>query len=161
MDARLPEGNFDRDTCTLARGGPHINPVVQCLSQSPNDRQTQSKAAALCRPDALIVLIEYMRQLISCNANATVPHFDTDLVARASATQQQFSVIGVSHRIRKQIADHLLEHALVAVNHDSTPYDTQFQAFFLDRPQKIACHRVEYFVDCKIALLGTQASRFE
>ena len=135
--------------------------MVQYLSQSPNDRQTQSNAAALCGPGGLIVLIEYMRQLISCDANAAVPHFDTNLVASASATQQEFSVIGVSDRIRQQITDHLLEHALVAVNHESTPYDTQFQVSFLDQPQKIVCYRVEYFVDRKIALRGTQASRFE
>jgi hypothetical protein len=47
--------------------------VVQDFPQSPDDRQTQSKAAAL---SIAIIFFKYVRQLITGDANASIPNFD-------------------------------------------------------------------------------------
>src|SRR5215831_4236143 len=111
--------NFNGEARAFARRRAHINLMVQDFSQSPDDRKTQAEAAtrhALC---PLIVLLEDVRQLIVGNADAAIPDFDANLVAGASAAQQYLAAIGVSNRIRQQISDHLLQHAPVALDHES------------------------------------------
>src|SRR5215831_15403140 len=98
-----------------------------------------------------MVFFKYVRQTAFRDADATIPNLDTDLVAGASATQQYPSPIGVPNRIRQQIAQHLLQHALVATDDEIGLHDVPLQALLLDRAEKIRCDRIEDVVDGKVA----------
>src|SRR5215831_9709120 len=91
-------GNLNGKARALARRGTDIDSVVQDFSQSLDDCQTQSKAAAL---SVTIIFFKYVGQLISGDANTSVPDFDPNIVAGASTTQQDFPSICVADCIRQ------------------------------------------------------------
>src|SRR6476660_7841633 len=105
---------------------------------------------------ALIVLLKYVRQLILRDTDAAVPHLDPNLVTRASAAQQNFPLIRISHRVRQQIAQHCLEHSLVAMDHELRTNQAPPQPLVSNGIEEIGCQGIKCFIDREIALRRTE-----
>ena len=117
--------------------------MIQDFSEPLDDRKAQPKAAPLRAVGALIVLIEYVRQLVFGDTDAAVPDLDANLVAGSPASKQDSSPVSVSDRIRQQIADHLREHAPVAADDELGTDDAQPESFFLHRRGEVPSERFE------------------
>src|SRR5258708_37570653 len=89
---------------------------TQTFREPLHDRKAKHKPAALRAVSALIVLMEYVREFVCSDTDATVPDFDANVVAASPASEQNSSLVSVSDRIRQQIADHLREHLPVAAD---------------------------------------------
>ena len=83
------------------------------------------------------------------DADATVPDFNANIVAGSPASQQNSSPVGVSDRIRQQVADHLREHVPVAADDEPGTDDAQPQPSFLHRRGEVSSERLEDFARAK------------
>ena len=84
------------------------------------------RSRAGCRADGT-------RSKIACeflfgNADPGVPDLDAQLVAAPPAAEQDLALIGVFHRVREQVADHLLEQARIAAHAEAARDDAPAEA---------------------------------
>jgi hypothetical protein len=104
--------------------------VAQQVREALHDSETETEAlAALARRIVeLMKFLEDRLELLFGNADPGVPDLDPQLVAAPSAAEQNLARIGILHRVRQQVADHLLEQAGIAVDaeaaRDHTPAET-------------------------------------
>src|SRR5260370_16601863 len=94
--------------------------------------------------------MEYVRELVFGDTDATVPDFNANIVAGSLASKQNSSPVSVSDRIRQQIADHLREHAPVAADDEPGTDDAQPEPSFLHRRDEVYSERLEDFVQRKL-----------
>ena len=85
--------------------------MAQQISQALHDGQTETEATAALagRIVELMELREDRVKLPLGDAGAGVPNLDAQLVAAPPAAEQDLAPLGVFHRVREQVADHLLE----------------------------------------------------
>jgi len=121
----------------------------------------QSEAAALGAVGALVVLLEDERQLTLRNPDAAVPDLYPDLVARTPAAEQNGPTVGVSYRVRQQVAQHHLEHVPVAADQQSRTHRAPAQPLFSSKIAEIRRKNVKHLVDREVALRGPEIPRFE
>src|ERR1700738_4267556 len=125
LDTGLTARTLNEKPCTRARNRAYLDPVIQDFSQPLHDRKAQPKAAPLRGVGPLIVLLEYMRQLVFGDTDATVPDFNANIIAGSPTSKQDSSPVSVTDRIRQQVADHLLKHAPVASDDELGTDDAQ------------------------------------
>jgi len=77
----LTTRNHNEKPCTLPREGAHLDPVIEDFSEPLHDRKAQPKAAPLRAVGPLIILIEYVRELVFGDTDATIPDFNLNIVA--------------------------------------------------------------------------------
>ena len=85
--------------------------MAQQIRQALHDGETEAEATAAlaARIVELMELRENRMKLLFGNADAGVPDLDAQLVAAPPATEQDLAALGVFHRVREQVADHLLQ----------------------------------------------------
>ena len=76
--------------------------------------ETEALASFACGIVELMEFLEDRLELQFRDAGAGVPDLDAELVAAASAAEQDLAVGRVLHRVRQQIADDLLEKTRIA-----------------------------------------------
>src|SRR5260221_7958384 len=99
----------------------------------------------------MIVLMEYVRELVFGDTDATVPVSDANIIAGSPASKQNSSPVSVSDRIRQQVADHLREHAPVAADDEFGTDDAQSEPSFLRGDDEVSNELLEDFVQRKLA----------
>src|ERR1700704_86791 len=104
--------------------------------------------------------MEYMRELVFGDPDATVPDFNANIVAGSPASKQNSSSVSVSDRIRQQVADHLREHAPVAADDELGTDDAQSEPSFLHKGDEVSSERLQDFVQRKIAHRRAPGARF-
>ena len=80
--------DLDEKPCTLSGDRAHLDPMIQDVSEPFHDRKTQAEPAPLRAAGPLVVFIEYVRELIFGDTDATVPDFNANVVAGAPASEQ-------------------------------------------------------------------------
>src|ERR1700733_14294230 len=110
--------HLDRKYRALARTRPDVDRMAQQIGQTLHDRKTETDAfAAFARRIVeLMELLENRRELLGRDANASVPHFEAQLVAAAPTPKQDLARFGVFDRVRDQVADHLCEQSRIAAH---------------------------------------------
>src|SRR6202035_2478453 len=68
----------------------------------------------------LMEFLEDRLQLSRGNAYPGVPHLDAQLVAAPAAAEQDLAPLGIFDRVRKQVAERLLEQARIAAHVQAT-----------------------------------------
>ena len=128
-------------------------------------RRIVKLSAAAAEPGSPVAFWDWHGQveqyLRSCGTDWVILRanwYMSNVLAAASAAQQDSPAIGVPDRIRKQVPEHLLQHALVTVDHHSGTHQTPLQAFFLNGPGKVGCDRIEDIVERKLAHRRAEAS---
>ncbi len=119
------ERHLDGKHRALARTGTDIDSVAQQVRQALHDGETEAEAlAALARRIVeLMELLENRLKLFLGNADPGIPDLDAQLVAAPPAAEQDLAFIGVFHRVRQQVADHLLEQARIAAHAEAARDD--------------------------------------
>ena len=135
--------------------------MIQDFSQPLHDRKAQPKAASFRPVGPLIVLMEYVRQLVFGDADATIPDFNAHIVASPPTSEQNSSSVGVSDRIRQQVAHHLREHVPVTANDELGTDDAQSEPSFLHKRDEICSEWLQDFIERKVAHRRTQVSGFQ
>src|SRR5580704_12787427 len=105
--------------------------------------------------------MEYVRELVFGDTDATVPDFNANIVAGSPASKQNSSPVGVSDRIRQQVADHLREHASVAADDELGADDAKPEPSVLHKDAEVSSERLEDFVQRKLAHGWSQVSGFQ
>ena len=92
--------------------------MAEQIGQTLYDRKTEAEAAAALARGVveLMVFVEDRLKFFVGDADAGIPNLDAQHVFAAAATEQYLSARGVFQRIRKQVADHLLEQTRIAVD---------------------------------------------
>ena len=90
--------------------------MAKQFAQALDDRKAQAQAVAALAGGVveLMVFLEDRLQLRRGDADSGVPDLDAQLSAAATAADQHFAALGVFQRVRKQVADHLLEQTRIA-----------------------------------------------
>src|SRR5260370_17250090 len=73
-------------------------------------------------------LAENRCEFLFGNADPGVPDLETQLVAAPPAAEQDLALIRVFHRVREQVADHLLEQAGIAAHAEAARADAPGEA---------------------------------
>src|SRR5580704_10722478 len=102
--------------------------------------------------------MEYVRELVFGDTDATVPDLNANIVAGSPASKQNSSLVSVSDRIRQQVADHFREHAPVAADDELGTDDAQSEPSFVHRRDEVSSERLKDFVQRKLAHRRTQVS---
>src|SRR5882757_10842573 len=105
--------------------------------------------------------MEYVRELVFGDTDATVPDFNANIVAGSPVSKQNSSPVSVSDRVRQQVADHLREHAPVAADDELGTDDAQPEPSFLHKRDEVLSERLEDFTKRKLAHGWTEVSRFQ
>src|SRR6201997_1169243 len=95
-------------------------------------------------------LLENRLKLLFGNPDPGIPDLDAQLAATPPAAEQDFALIGVFHRVREQVADHLLEQAGIAAHaeaaRDHAPAEPMCRRVKAElRPQML-----EHYIDREI-----------
>src|SRR5262252_9061885 len=135
--------DFDGKARPFAGYGTNGDAVAEQAPQSLDDCKTEADAAGVRALRNLIMLLEYVNDVLARNSDSAVPDFNPHLVIGATAADQHFASIGVAYCIRNQIADHFFQHLLVATHHEPGSNDAQVQAFFFGDLGKIRRYGVE------------------
>ena len=124
------ERHLDGEDRAFARNGSNVDGVPQQVRQAFDDRETEAEpfAALARRIVELMELLENCRKFLFGNADTGIPDLDAQLVAAPSAAEQDLAFICVFHRVRQQIADHLLEQAGVAAHVEAARDDAPAEA---------------------------------
>src|SRR5271168_2162505 len=114
----LSERHLDGEDRALARTGSNIDGVAQQVRQALDNGEAETEAFAVLarRILELMKLLEDRLKLLFGDADPGVPDLDAQHVAAAPAAKQDLALTGVFHRVRQQIADHLLEQTRVAAH---------------------------------------------
>ena len=112
------EHDLDGEDRALARLRADADPMAQQIAQALHDGETEAEAAA---PFArgiveLMVLLEDRLKFLVGDADSGVPDLDAQHSLAPTATEQHLAAPGVFQRVRKQVADHLLEQARIAAD---------------------------------------------
>src|SRR5271170_1366762 len=132
----LSERHLDGEHRALARTGLNIDGVAQQVRQALDNGEAETEAFAVLarRIVELMKLLEDRLKLLFGDADPGVPDLDAQHIATPPAAEQDLALTGVFHRIREQIADHLLEQAGVAA-HAAAAWD--------DAPAEVMRRRVK------------------
>src|SRR5437764_6849444 len=161
LDAVSTAGNLNENPCALPSDRAHLDAVTQGFAEPLHYRKPQPKAAPLRGVSPLIVFIEYVRQLVFGDADATIPDFNAHIVASPPTSEQNSSSVGVSDRIRQQVAHHLREHVPVTANDELGTDDAQSEPSFLHKRDEICSEWLQDFIERKVAHRRTQVSGFQ
>src|SRR6187455_3322937 len=100
-------------------------------------------------------LAENRCELLFGNADPGVPDLDTQLVATPPAAEQDFALIGVFHRVREQVADHLLEQAGFAAHAEAARNDAPAEAMRRRVKAELRAQMLENGIDRELDHLST------
>src|SRR5687768_8171384 len=93
--------------------------------------------------------------------NTGVPDLDAQLVTAPSATEQDLAALGVLHRIRDQIAEHLFQEARIAPNAQLARNHMPAEAPGLRMVGEFDPQPLEQVVDREFDLFGVNYSSLE
>jgi len=83
LDTGIDRRTLNGKQCALARDRAHLDPVIQDVSQPLHDRKTQPKAAPRRAVGPLIVLMEYVRELVFGGYRRHCPRLQCDTLSPA------------------------------------------------------------------------------
>src|SRR2546428_6929835 len=106
-------------------------------------------------------LLENRLKLLFGNSDPGIPDLDAQLVATPPAAEQDFALIGVFHRVREQVADHLLEQAGIAAHTEAAPNDAPAEAMRGRVKAELRPQMLQHCIDREIDHLSTDDSRPE
>src|SRR6185312_16529105 len=107
----LAERDFDGEDGALARSGTDIDGMAQQIAKPLHDGEAEAEAPAAL-PGGIVELMKLLEDRVELpvgDAGSGVPDLDAQRVAATAATDQYLAALGVFHRVRQEIADHLLE----------------------------------------------------
>src|SRR6185312_4026597 len=109
----VAERDFDGEDGALTRSGTVIDGMAQQIAKPLHDGKAEAEAPVTLA-GGIIELMKFLEDRLELpfgDAGSGVPDLDAQLVAAAAATEQYLAARGVFHRVRQEIADHLLEQA--------------------------------------------------
>src|SRR5258707_7740687 len=95
-------------------------------------------------------LAENRRELLFGNADPGVPDLDTQLVATPPAAEQDLALIRVFHRVREQVADHLLKQTGIAAHAEAARNDAPAEAMRRRVKAELRPQMLEHDIDREI-----------
>src|SRR6201981_415127 len=146
------ERYLDGKDRALTGTGTDIDSVAQQVCQALDDGETEAEAlAALARRIVeLMELLEDRLKLLFGNADPGIPDLDAQLVAAPPTTEQDLALIGVFHRVREQVADHLLEQAWIAAHAEAARNDAPAEPMRRRVKAKLRPQMLEHCIDREI-----------
>src|SRR5689334_1868488 len=106
-------------------------------------------------------LAENRCELLFGNTDPGVPDLDTQLVATPPAAEQDFAFIGVFHRVREQVADHLLEQTGIAAHAEAARNDAPAEAVRCCMKAELRPQMLEHGIDREINHLSADDPSLE
>ena len=148
----LSERHLDGEDRALARPRSNIDRMAQQVCQPLDDGETEAEAfAALARRIVdLMKLLEDRLKLLFGDADPGVPDLDAQHVAAPPAAEQDLALTGVFHRVREQIADHLLEQTRVAAHAEAARNNAPAEAMRGRVKGELGAQLLEHRIDREI-----------
>ena len=88
-----------------------IDGMAQQIRQALHDGETEAEATVVLA-GRIVELMEFLEDRVKLLSGMPVPvsqTSDAQLVAAPPAAEQDLAALGVFHRVREQVADHLFE----------------------------------------------------
>ena len=137
--------------------------MAQQIADPLHDGKTQAKtAAALAR--GVVELTKFLEdrfQLCRGDAYTRVPHLDAQPVAASAAAKQHLSPFGIFHRVRKEVAEHLLQQAWIAAHVEPARDHAPTELLRYSVVGKLGSEAIEHGADLKLYDFRTDDPRLE
>src|SRR3954452_13538070 len=137
--------------------------VLKHNAQALNDGETESQPPLPFTRGIvkLMILLEDRLKLPFGNTDPRIPDLDAEILSTTAAAKQHLAVRGIFQRVRKQVADHLLQQARVAVYHDTALNHAQFKSVGLRVIGEFILQPVQQITDRKADDLRTDNARID
>ena len=137
--------------------------MAEQIRQALHDGETEAKAAAALAGGIveLVELLENPLKLAFLDTGTGVPDLDAQLVAAPPAAEQHLALRGIFHRVRQQVAQHLLEQAGIAVHGEAARDDAPAEALRFRVIDELGPQPLEQIVDREADRLGADDAGLE